>query len=175
MGLKDELHLNKPLASVEHEALMNVYYGRSAQEACRGVFRPWGLTDVQFHLMMLLRHQGAGEGLSQARAQRADAGQPAQRNGTGGSAGATGAGAANGSRRPAVQHHQLTGKGDQLLDKADAAYGHEMRQVMGTEQKRTGRTDTGLRKAAAEPLRVTMDDGQITIAWVDSLYVNCTG
>ena len=30
-------------------------------------FAPYGLTDVQFNLMMMLRHHGGTEGLSQAR------------------------------------------------------------------------------------------------------------
>ena len=137
MGLKDELHLNKPLASVEHEALMNVYYTAARLKKRAGeFFRPWGLTDVQFHLMMLLRHQGAGEGLSQARL--SELMQVNRPNVTGlvdrlERQGLVRRTAADDRRYNIIQ---LTGKGDQLLDKADAAYGHEMRQVMGALSKR---------------------------------------
>jgi len=68
MSLQVELGLRKPVGLLAHEALLNTYYTASCLKKKAGVFlRPFGLTDVQFNLMMLLRHQSSpGEGLSQA-------------------------------------------------------------------------------------------------------------
>jgi len=67
MALKDELKLKKGFATVEHEALLNIYYTSTCIKKCAIEFlRRFGLTDVQLNLMMLLFHQGGGEGLTQA-------------------------------------------------------------------------------------------------------------
>jgi DNA-binding MarR family transcriptional regulator len=51
-----------------HEALLNTYYTASCLRKKAGHFlNQFGLTDVQFNLMMLLKHQSSAEGgLSQA-------------------------------------------------------------------------------------------------------------
>ncbi len=51
-----------------HEALLNTYYTTSClRKRASEFFRPFGLTDVQFNLMMLLKYQGGpGKGLNQA-------------------------------------------------------------------------------------------------------------
>jgi MarR family 2-MHQ and catechol resistance regulon transcriptional repressor len=68
MGLKEELKLTKPLASLEHEALLNIYYTAVAmKKKAIDSLKPFGVTDVQLNLLMMLRHQGGTEGLSQAR------------------------------------------------------------------------------------------------------------
>jgi len=69
MSLEFERHFKKPIALLAHEALLNTYYTASCLRKKASVFlRPFGLTDVQFNLMMLLQHQsGTKEGLSQAR------------------------------------------------------------------------------------------------------------
>lgn len=69
MSLENELGLIKPVASLGHSALLNVYYTASCLRKKAGeFFHPFGITDVQFNLMMLLQHQsGRREGLSQAR------------------------------------------------------------------------------------------------------------
>lgn len=69
MSLENELGLIKPVASLGHSALLNVYYTASCLRKKAGeFFHPFGITDVQFNLMMLLQHQGGPEGgLSQAR------------------------------------------------------------------------------------------------------------
>ncbi|MGD8786662.1 MAG: MarR family transcriptional regulator [Phycisphaerales bacterium] len=69
MSLEFELRLRKPVALLAHKALLNTYYTASCLKKKAGEFlRPFGLTDVQFNLMMLLQHQsGSVEGLSQAR------------------------------------------------------------------------------------------------------------
>ncbi len=68
MSLELELRFKKPIAILAHEALLNIYYTASCLRKKAGDFlRPFGLTDVQFNLMMLLQHQsGPKEGLSQA-------------------------------------------------------------------------------------------------------------
>jgi len=68
MSLDVELCLRKPVALLAHEALLNTYYTASCLRKKAGEFlRPFGLTDVQFNLMMLLGYQSVhGEGLSQA-------------------------------------------------------------------------------------------------------------
>jgi len=68
MSLEIELCLRKPVALLAHEALLNTYYTASCLRKKAGEFlRPFGLTDVQFNLMMLLEYQsGRKEGLSQA-------------------------------------------------------------------------------------------------------------
>ena len=68
MSLEIELGLNKPVALLAHEALLSTYYTASNLRKKAGHFlQPFGLTDVQFNLMMLLKHQSSkGEGLTQA-------------------------------------------------------------------------------------------------------------
>lgn len=68
MSLEFELNLRKPVTLLAHEALLNTYYTASCLKKKAGDFlRPFGLTDVQFNLMMLLKYQGGPEeGLSQA-------------------------------------------------------------------------------------------------------------
>jgi DNA-binding MarR family transcriptional regulator len=68
MSLELELGLKKPVALLAHEALLNTYYTASNLRKQAGHFlHPFGLTDVQFNLMMLLKHQcRQQEGLTQA-------------------------------------------------------------------------------------------------------------
>lgn len=69
MSLREELRLTKPFALPGHEALLSVYYTASQlRKKAQEFFQPFALTDVQFNLMMLLKHQsGSREGLTQAR------------------------------------------------------------------------------------------------------------
>ncbi len=68
MGLEQELGLKKGFSVTAHEAVLNIYYtAAQLKKEAAEFFRPFGLTDVQFNVMMLLFHQsGAEEGLSQA-------------------------------------------------------------------------------------------------------------
>jgi DNA-binding MarR family transcriptional regulator len=67
MSLEVELSLRKPFTMLSHEALLSIYYSASCLRKKAGEFlRPFGLTDVQFNLMMLLKHQSDNGGLSQA-------------------------------------------------------------------------------------------------------------
>jgi len=68
MPLDIELGLRKPVSLLAHEALLSTYFTASCLRKKAGNFlQPFGLTDVQFNLMMLLKHQsGLTEGLTQA-------------------------------------------------------------------------------------------------------------
>ncbi|MHC5061690.1 MAG: MarR family winged helix-turn-helix transcriptional regulator [Planctomycetota bacterium] len=69
MSLKHELGLRKPIAFLEHEALLNIYFTATCMKKRAAEFlRRFGLTDVQLNVLMLLHHQsGAEGGLSQAK------------------------------------------------------------------------------------------------------------
>ena len=68
MSLEIELGLKKPVALLAHEALLSTYYTASnLRKKAEHFLQPFGLTDVQFNLMMLLKHQSKpGQGLTQA-------------------------------------------------------------------------------------------------------------
>ena len=68
MALENDLRLNKSIKSSVHRALLNIYYTASCLKKFADVFfKPFGLTDVQFNVMMLLGYQSGSEGgLSQA-------------------------------------------------------------------------------------------------------------
>ena len=68
MALEQELGLRKPIKLLGHRALLNIYFTASClKKRADEFFRGFGLTDVQFNVMMLLRYQsGRGGGLSQA-------------------------------------------------------------------------------------------------------------
>ena len=67
MTLKSELGMRKGFENPAHEALLNIYYTAARIRKKAGeFFRRHGLTDVQFNVLSLLRHQ-SGElgGLTQ--------------------------------------------------------------------------------------------------------------
>jgi DNA-binding MarR family transcriptional regulator len=68
MPLEQELGLKKGFETGEHEALLNIYYTASLLKKKADVFfHQFGLTDVQFNVIMLLAYQGGSQqGLSQA-------------------------------------------------------------------------------------------------------------
>ena len=68
MPLEKELGLRKGFETGEHEALLNIYYTASLLKKKADVFfHQFGLTDVQFNVIMLLAYQsGSQQGLSQA-------------------------------------------------------------------------------------------------------------
>jgi DNA-binding MarR family transcriptional regulator len=65
MKLQQELKLKQPLASVNHEALLSLVRTSSLmQKISDRFFSRFGLTDVQFNILMILKEHGR-EGLSQ--------------------------------------------------------------------------------------------------------------
>lgn len=67
MKLKEELGFKNDFEILEHEALLNIYYTTiRIKKRALEFFEPFGTTDVQFNLMMLLQYQsGEEDGLSQ--------------------------------------------------------------------------------------------------------------
>ncbi len=67
MTLKSELNMRKGFENPAHEALLNIYYSAARIRKKAGeFFRRYGLTDVQFNVLSLLRHQcGEVGGLTQ--------------------------------------------------------------------------------------------------------------
>ncbi len=68
MTLQQELSLNTPINSLPREVILNVYYTASClKKKADEFFGQYGISDVQFNVMMLLRYQQNDlEGLSQA-------------------------------------------------------------------------------------------------------------
>jgi len=136
MGLKEELKLTKPLASLEHEALLNIYYTAVAmKKKAIDSLKPFGVTDVQLNLLMMLRHQGGTEGLSQARlgklmvVGRANVTGLVDRLERDGLIRRT----ETDDRRCNII--QLTDKGNRLLDKIEPKYAKEVHNLMGSFTK----------------------------------------
>lgn len=153
MGLKEELKLSKDLISVEHEALLGLYYTTIAlKKHAAEFFTPYGLTDVQFNLMMLIHHHGGEPGLSQARlsemmmVNRANVTGLVDRLEKAGMARRT---AAEDRRYNMIQ---LTPKAKKVLEKADPAYGAEVRKVMSALSK----TDQKSLIKACEKIRANL-------------------
>ena len=71
MSLEEELHLRAPIKSLAREVMLNLYHTASCiKKKADEFFRQFGLSDVQFNVMMLLTHQSGPEraaspGLSQ--------------------------------------------------------------------------------------------------------------
>ncbi len=67
MTLKSELGMRKGFENPAHEALLNIYYSAARIRKKAGeFFRRHGLTDVQFNVLSLLKHQsGETGGLTQ--------------------------------------------------------------------------------------------------------------
>lgn len=67
MTLKSELGMRKGFENPAHEALLNIYYSAARIRKKAGeFFRRYGLTDVQFNVLSLLKHQcGEAGGLTQ--------------------------------------------------------------------------------------------------------------
>jgi len=133
MALTQELGLKKPIALLPHEALLNVYYTASClKKKADQFFAPFGLTDVQFNLMMLVKHQSGEEGgLSQAKlsammlVNRANITSLVDRMEKGGLVERTDS---PDDRRYNIV--KLTAKGKKLLDEVEPLYGKEIRKVM---------------------------------------------
>ena len=140
MVLKDELKLKKGFATVEHEALLNIYYTSTCiKKRAKEALRQFGLTDVQLNLMMLLFHQGGGEGLTQAQlsemmlVNRANITSLIDRMERDGMVKRT----SGQDRRYNIV--RLTGKGKKLLKKVEPLYTKEVKRIMsavsGNEKK----------------------------------------
>ena len=66
MGLTDELGLDRPIETVEHESLLNIIYtGTMIARAAFRYFQGHKLTDAQFNVLVQLKYSD-GRALSQA-------------------------------------------------------------------------------------------------------------
>jgi DNA-binding MarR family transcriptional regulator len=72
MNLCDELNLKTGFSVLAHEAILNVYFTASLmKKRADEFFKSFGITDVQFNVLMLLNYQSSGnKGLSQAQLSR---------------------------------------------------------------------------------------------------------
>ena len=136
MGLKEELHLKADFVSVEHEALLNIYYTNIClKKHATEFFAPYGLTDVQFNLMLLLARHGGDGGLSQARLSEMMLVNRANITGL-----VDRLEKARFVKRTAAEDRrynmiQLTAQGKKTLAKADGAYAKKVQEVMGVLNK----------------------------------------
>ncbi len=153
MSLKEELKLTKPLASLEHEALLNIYYTAVAmKKKAIDSLKPFGVTDVQLNLLMMLRHQGGTEGLSQARlgklmvVGRANVTGLVDRLERDGLIRRT----ETDDRRCNII--QLTDKGRKLLDKIEPPYTKEVYRLMGAFTKQELKELVGLLEKARKKI-----------------------
>ena len=68
MSLQKELGLKKPFTNVAHEAVLNIVLtGSMLVKEGYHILKPFGLTDTQFNVLMLLNEQTAGGKISQTR------------------------------------------------------------------------------------------------------------
>jgi DNA-binding MarR family transcriptional regulator len=68
VSLNEELHLARPIEVREHEAVLSIYYTAALlKKRADEFFHGFGITDVQFNVLMLLVYQsGQVGGLTQA-------------------------------------------------------------------------------------------------------------
>lgn len=141
MSLNQELGLKQPVQKLEHEALMSLLYTalQLNKEGYR-LLRPYGLTDSQFNLLMLLKHQGEEEGLTQTRL--GEMLLVNRSNVTGlidrlEKLGLAKRDAQPGDRR--VNSVRLTDAGRELLDQAETIYYDRVQEIMGALNEREQR------------------------------------
>jgi DNA-binding MarR family transcriptional regulator len=135
MSLQQELKFPHSIKLLPHEVLLSIYHTAACikKEADR-VFRQYGVTDVQFNLLMLLRHQTEPEGgLTQG--QISDMMLVNRANVTGlidrmEKAGFVCRTAASGDRR--INVIRLTDLGELLLNRVEPEYAGEIQKRMGS-------------------------------------------
>jgi MarR family 2-MHQ and catechol resistance regulon transcriptional repressor len=141
MSLKEELKLVKPLATLEHEALLNIYYTAVVmKKKAIDSLKPFGLTDVQLNLLMMLRHQGGTEGLSQARLSELMVVGKANVTGLVDRLERNGLIRRTDTKDRRYNIIQLTDKGQKLLDKIEPQYAKEVHHLMGSFKKQQLKT-----------------------------------
>jgi len=154
MSLIEELKLNVPFTLDTHESLLNIYFTSVCiKKKAVEFLKPFGITDVQLNMMMMLAHQAEHEGgLSQARisemmlVNRANITSLVDRMEKAGFVIRT---AADGDRRYNII--KLTSKGKRLLEKVEPLYAKEVTKIMSVltqaEQKKLVKMMEKLRAA----------------------------
>ncbi len=143
MTLAQELGLRRDIRVLEHETILNIYYtAAQVKKRATEFFWHYGLTDVQFNVMMLLIYQTENRGgLTQAQlgnmmlVNRANITSLIDRMERDGLVVRT---AAAGDRRSNLI--KMTSKGKKLFKTVEPFYAQQVRQVMSTasaaEQRR---------------------------------------
>lgn len=133
MSIQQELGFRSPLRTRAHEALLNVVLtGALLTKTGDRVLRAYGLTVSQFNVLMLLKYQSGGEGITQTQL-----GQMLfvnRSNVTGvvdrmEDAGWVRRGSEEGDRR--VKPVAITAAGHSLLEQAEKVYFARVQEVMG--------------------------------------------
>ncbi|MHC5198739.1 MAG: MarR family winged helix-turn-helix transcriptional regulator [Planctomycetota bacterium] len=151
MGLKEELKLSKDFISVEHEALLNLYYTSICiKKHAVEFFRNYELTDVQFNLMMALKHHGGKEGVSQARLSEMMMVNRANVTGLIDRLEKIGMVQRTAAADRRYNMIRLTTKGKKLLEKLDPAYGKEVQKAERGGYEASGHR---LRETAKKPVK----------------------
>jgi len=132
MALQEELGLSKPLATVAHEAFLSIYFtGTCIKKRAAQFLGQFGLTDAQFNLLMMLRHQGGEEGLSQVELGRMMLVNRANVTGLVERARQAGWVVREGDPKDRRANRvRLTAAGRALIDRVDPLYGAEMHRIM---------------------------------------------
>jgi DNA-binding MarR family transcriptional regulator len=133
MPLEKELGFINPIILPPHRVLLSIYYTAARLRKRAAEFlRPYGLTDVQFNLLMILQHQsGSNGGLNQAQistmmlVNRADITSLIDRMEKAGLVERT---AAPADRRCNII--ELTDRARQILDSIEPLYAKEVKRVM---------------------------------------------
>ena len=137
MSLQEELKLKTPPATLAHEAFLNIYFtGACIKKQAARFLGTFGLSDAQFNLLMMLKHQGVGEGLGQV--QLGEMLLVNRANVTGLVDRLEKAGLVRRDEDPEdrrANRVQLTTAGRELIDRVDPLYGQEMHRIMGVLNK----------------------------------------
>ncbi len=68
MGLREELKMLRPISHRSHEAMLNIVVtGTLLLREGTSLLRPFGLTDTQFNILMLLKYQSENGRINQTR------------------------------------------------------------------------------------------------------------
>lgn len=137
MSLQEELKFKTPPATPAHEAFLNIYFtGTCIKKQAARFLGQFGLSDAQFNLLMMLKHQGGGEGLGQV--QLGEMLLVNRANVTGLVDRLEQAGLVRRKEDPEdrrANRVHLTKAGRDLIDKVDPLYGEEMHRIMGALNK----------------------------------------
>lgn len=151
MGLQEELGLINPVRTSIHEAVLNIVLtSEMLIKECDRMLRPMGLTDTQFNVLMLLKHQTSDGKINQTQLGKM---LLVNRSNVTGlidrmeQAGWVKRQDQKGDRR--VKLVSLTAKGHTLVEKADQIYSEHIDGLLGTlsdtEIKRVNKSLESLR------------------------------
>lgn len=137
MSLQGELGLKAGPVTAAHEAFLSIYFtGTCIKKAATRFLGEYGLSDAQFNLLMMLKHQGAGEGLTQS--QLGEMMLVNRANVTGLVDRMEKAGLVQREGDPTdrrANRVRLTDAGRELVNRVDPIYGQEMARVMSALNK----------------------------------------